>query len=341
MPTMTKTQVTSYAAMGKKELLKPYEYTLDALGPHEVEVQVTHCGICHSDLHLLDNDWGISRYPLVPGHEIIGRVSALGDEVKNGLKIGQRVGIGWQCNSCGCCSMCEGGDAELCPTQQATCVGHFGGFASTVHADARFVFPIPDAIPSEVAGPLLCGGATVFSPFCDFHVNATSSVAVVGIGGLGHIALQFARAFGCQVTACSSSSAKEGEARRLGAHAFLPSNDVQKLKVAKNSFDLILVTVTAPLDWSLYVDLLRPKGTLCFVGAVPQPISITASALIHGRKKLAGSNIASPSVMRKMLELAARASVFPLVEQFDLKEVNTAIDKLRRNELRYRAVLTI
>ena len=214
--------IHAHAAMAPRQTLNPFQYEPAGLGPWDVEVAITHCGICHSDIHLIDNDWGISSYPLVPGHEIIGTVEDAGAEVKH-LKKGQRVGVGWQRGSCLVCEQCLKGNENLCPENRATCVGNHGGFAERIRVDSRFAFPIPDALASENAAPLLCGGATVYSPLKNYGVVPSMRIGVIGIGGLGHLALQFANAFGCEVTAFSSTPDKEKEAGLFGAHRFIAS----------------------------------------------------------------------------------------------------------------------
>ena len=195
--------------------LLPYHYDPGKLGSQEVEIAITHCGICHSDLHLISNDWGISQYPFIPGHEVIGTVAALGGEVRS-LQLGQRVGLGWQSNSCGQCEWCLRGMENLCADAEGTCVHRNGGYAERVRANARFVIPIPDCLVSEQAAPLLCGGITVYNPLRTHGVNPSSRVGIVGIGGLGHLAIQFARVFGAEVTAFSTTLDKEAEARAAG-----------------------------------------------------------------------------------------------------------------------------
>ena len=212
---------------------------------------ITHCGICHSDLHLISNDWGISQYPFIPGHEIVGTVAAVGAEVRS-LEVGQRVGLGWQSNSCGACEWCITGHGEPLPRAEATCVHRNGGYADRVRANARFVIPIPDALESEHAAPLLCGGITVYNPLRTHGVNPSSRVGVVGIGGLGHMAIQFARVFGAEVTAFSTSAAKEEEARALGAHHFVNSRESKALKEVAGTLDFILSTVNADQDGTVF-----------------------------------------------------------------------------------------
>lgn len=330
--------IPCFAAKAKKERLVPYEYDPNKLGPWDIEVTITHCGICYSDIHLIDNDWGISAYPLVPGHEIIGKITAAGENVRQ-LRVGQRVGIGWQRSSCLTCEWCNLGKENLCFRQEATCVGHQGGFAKSIITDSRFAFPIPDSLESQNAAPLLCGGATVFSPFIQHGISPIHRVGVIGIGGLGHLALQFARAFGCEVTAFSHTPSKEEEAKHFGAHNFISSTDSKAMQQARNTLDFIICTVNTSLDWQGYLDILRPNGKLCFVGAVEKNISVPFTSLLSGRKSICASNIASRPEIKDMLRFAAHHNIKAQTESFPMQDVNQALDKLRANKIRYRAVL--
>lgn len=318
--------------------LLPYHYEPGTLGAHEVEIAITHCGICYSDLHLIANDWGISQYPFIPGHEVVGSVAAVGSEVRQ-LKIGQRVGLGWQANSCGVCEWCVRGMENLCPASEATCVHRNGGYADRVRANARFVMPIPDALESEHTAPLLCGGITVYNPLRTNGVNPTSRVGVVGIGGLGHLAIQFARVFGAEVTAFSSSAGKEEEVRALGAHHFVNTRETKSLKEAASTQDFILTTINADQDCGTYIQALRPTGTLCFVGVPPSPVTTQAFPLIAGQRSITGSPIGSPHQLREMLDVAARHGVKATTELFPMAKANEAIEKVKKNKVRYRAVL--
>jgi alcohol/geraniol dehydrogenase (NADP+) len=330
--------IHAQAAMASKQSLKPFQYEPTALGPHDIEVAITHCGICHSDIHLIDNDWGVSSYPLVPGHEIIGTIVNAGGDVKH-LKQGQRVGVGWQRGSCLVCEQCVKGDENLCPENRATCVGNHGGFAECIRTDGRFAFAIPDSLSSENAAPLLCGGATVYSPLKHYGVVPSMRVGVVGIGGLGHLALQFANAFGCEVTAFSSTPEKEKEARDFGAHRFVASASASDLKKATGSLDFILSTAFANLDWGAYLQLLRPNGKLCFVGVPSAPIHFHIGALLGGQKSVCASVIGSRNTIREMLDFAARHDIEAMTEVMPLADVNKAIEKVRANKARYRMVL--
>jgi uncharacterized zinc-type alcohol dehydrogenase-like protein len=331
-------QIQGLAAHAAGAELLPFRYDPGELGIHEAEIGITHCGICHSDLHLISNDWGMSQYPFIPGHEIIGSVTAVGTQVRS-LKTGQRVGLGWQSNSCGVCEWCTRGLENLCASSEATCVHRHGGYASRVRANARFVVPIPDALPSEQAAPLLCGGITVYNPMRDNGINPTSRVGVVGIGGLGHLAIQFARVFGAEVTAFSTSAAKEEEARALGAHHFVNTRESKAMKEVAGTHDFILTTANADQDWGVYIQSLRPTGTLCFVGVPPSPVSVQAFPLIAGIRSITGSPIGSPHRIREMLDVAARHNVKASTESFPMAKANEAIEKVKKNKVRYRAVL--
>jgi uncharacterized zinc-type alcohol dehydrogenase-like protein len=318
--------------------LLPFRYDPGELGLQEVEIGISHCGICHSDIHLISNDWGMSQYPFIPGHEIIGTVKAVGSSVRS-LEVGQRVGLGWQSNSCGECEWCTQGMENLCPLLEATCVHRHGGYADRVRANARFVIPIPEALPSEQAAPLLCGGITVYNPLRIHGVNPSSRVGVAGIGGLGHLAIQFARVFGAEVTAFSSSAAKEEEARELGAHNFVNTRESKAMKEVAGSLDFILSTVSADQDWGVYLQALRPTGTLCFVGVPPSPVTVHAFPLISGIRSITGSPIGSPHRLREMIDVAARHGVKAQTERFPMAKANEAIEKVKKNKVRYRAVL--
>ncbi|HEY1649760.1 MAG TPA: NAD(P)-dependent alcohol dehydrogenase [Terracidiphilus sp.] len=331
-------QIQGLAAHAAGAELLSYHYDPGKLGAQEVEIDITHCGICHSDLHLIANDWGISQYPFIPGHEIIGTVAAVGSEVRQ-LVTGQRVGLGWQSNSCGVCEWCMRGMENLCPASEATCVHRNGGYADRVRANARFVIPIPEALKSEHAAPLLCGGVTVYSPLRTYGVNPSSRVGVVGIGGLGHIAVQFARVFGAEVTAFSSSAGKEEEVRALGAHNFVNTRESKAMKEVAGTQDLILTTINADQDWGTYIQALRPTGTLCFVGVPPSPVTVQAFPLIAGLRCISGSPIGSPHRLREMLDVAARHDVKATTEVFPMSKANEAIEKVKKNKVRYRAVL--
>lgn len=330
--------IAAWAAPKAKRALEPFRYAAAALGPSDVHIQITHCGICHSDLHLINDDWGNTPYPLVPGHEIIGQVIQVGSAVSH-LRPGMRVGVGWQRSACGECEDCRRGDDNLCPRSQATCRGHHGGFADAIVADSRFAFSIPEPLSSAQAAPLLCAGVTVFSPLRRHQVGPGARVGILGIGGLGHLALQFAKALGAEVTALSSTRGKEADARRFGAHAFLGTTEKGALQGARRSLDFILCTVNVDLAWSDYMALLRPYGKLCFVGVPPAPLGLNAGAFISGQKSVTGSAIGGRAMMADMLAFAADHGIAAQIEAAPMDQVNAALSKVAANAARYRMVL--
>ena len=281
----------------------------------------------------------MSAYPLVAGHEIVGIVEAAGEHVK-GVKTGDRVGLGWFAGSCMSCHTCMSGNHNLCAGGEQTIVGRHGGFADRVRCHWSWAVPIPDGVDPATAGPLFCGGITVFGPIAHFGVKPTDRVGVIGIGGLGHLALQFLDKWGCHVTAFTSSDAKSEEARRLGADAVVNSRDSAAMKAIAGSLDFILVTVNVPLDWDAYLAALRPDGRLHFVGAVLEPVPVQAFSLIGGRKSVSGSPLGSPATVRDMLEFCARHHIAPQTESFAFDGINDALDHLRAGKARYRVVLS-
>jgi alcohol/geraniol dehydrogenase (NADP+) len=330
--------IRAWAAHRAGGPLEPYEYHPGPLGPDEVEIAVEHCGICHSDLSMINNEWGMTTYPFVPGHEAIGRVTALGEHAK-GLQVGQRVGLGWTASSCMHCRQCLSGDQHLCPSAQGTIIGRPGAFADRVRAHWVWVMPIPDAVQAGSAGPLLCGGITVFAPLLVFDVKPTYRVGVVGIGGLGHMGLMFANAWGCEVTAFTSSPSKHDEARALGAHHVVSSRDPEAMRAIAGTLDLVLDTVNVPLDWNAVLATLAPKGRLHVVGAVLEPIPVPAMTLIGGQRSVSGSPTGSRPAIDTMLDFAARHGVAPHVEHYPMSKVNDAMERLASGKARYRVVL--
>jgi alcohol/geraniol dehydrogenase (NADP+) len=335
-------KITAYAAKAVKAHLEPFEYEAGELGPDEVDVTVTHCGICHTDVGMVDNEWGGSSYPCVAGHEAVGTVVAVGANVDpKRLQIGQRVGVGAICGSCMNCEWCESGKQNVCLNRVDTVMrGIQGGFASHVRASNwRFAYPIPDEIASEHAGPLLCAGTTVFAPLLRYDVRPIDQVAVVGIGGLGHLALQYLAKWGCDVTAISSSRDKEEQARGFGARHFIATKDTDELKQASGSFDFIMSTVSADLPWDDYLAALKPQGTLCIVGLPENTISLGKFSLLPAEKVVAGGIPGSLVETAQMLAFTARHGIKPMVETFPMAEADRALDRVRQGKARFRAVL--
>ena len=330
--------IRAYAAHQAGATLEPYQFDAGELQDHEVEVTVEYCGICHSDLSVIDNEWGNSQYPVVAGHEIIGTISAMGKSAR-GLQIGQRVGVGWTADNCQHCNPCINGKQNLCPTSTATIVGHAGGFAEKVRASWQWAIPLPEGLDPAKAGPMLCGGITVFAPLLQHNTKPFHKVGVVGIGGLGHMAIMLFKAWGCEVTAFSSSSSKTDEIKAMGADHVVSSIDKSALKKITGTLDLIVDTVNAPLHWNSYLAALAPEGVFHVVGAVLEPIQVPAFGLIGGAKSVSGSPTGSPWALRTMLDFAARTGVEPIVEEFPMSQINAAIQHVRDNKARYRVVL--
>ncbi|RMG41271.1 MAG: NAD(P)-dependent alcohol dehydrogenase [Candidatus Dadabacteria bacterium] len=331
--------IRAYAASEAGAELKEFEYDPGELDKDDVELEVLHCGICHSDLSMLNNDWEMTEYPFVPGHEVVGRVVARGENVKH-INEGDLVGLGWYSKSCMHCEHCLAGDHNHCSEgQESTIVGRYGGFADRVRCHWSWAIKLPQGIDPASAGPLFCGGITVFNPLVQLNVRPTDRVGVIGIGGLGHLALQFCKAWGCHVTAFTSSESKAEDAVKLGAHRVVNSRDENELLKLEGSFDLILSTVNVNLNWELYINALRARGKLHTVGAVPDPIPVAAFPMIAGQKSLSGTPLGSPATILKMLEFCERHNIAPQAEHFPMSNVNEALSHLKEGKARYRIVL--
>ncbi|MEM7360914.1 MAG: NAD(P)-dependent alcohol dehydrogenase [Pseudomonadota bacterium] len=331
--------INAYATHEAGAELQPFQYDPGELQPNEVEIDVLHCGICHSDLSVMDNEWGNAQYPVVPGHEVVGTVNQVGAQVSN-LKVGQAVGLGWHAGYCDSCHLCQSGDQNLCARKQPTIIGHHGGFADKVRAKASSVVAIPDGMDLESAGPLFCGGITVFNPLVQYDIKPTARVAVIGIGGLGHIALQFLNAWGCEVTAFTSSESKKTEVLEIGAHHALNSRDPDELKAAYGRFDLIISTVNVQLEWNRYLSTLAPKGRLHFVGATTEPLGINVPLMLFNQLEVSASPVGSPAVIAQMLEFAKQHNIKPIIEKYRFDEINDAVARLRSGKARYRVVVS-
>lgn len=329
--------IDAWVAPAAKQRFVRQRIDLGPLGDEEVEVEVEHCGLCHSDLSMLNDDWGLSRFPAVLGHEVVGRVVAVGPAAK-GRQAGDRVGVGWTAGSCMHCRQCLSGDQNLCLKALPTIVGHHGGFARRVRAHWAWVIPLPERLAFAEAGPLLCGGITVFNPLA-MYARPTSRVGIVGIGGLGHMAVKFAAAFGCDVTAFTSSEAKFDEARGLGAHHAVSTRNPAALKQIAGTLDLLIVTVNVPLDWGAVLGMLAPKGRMHVVGAVKEPIPVEAIPMIFAQHSLSGSPTGSPVAIETMLEFAARHGITPQNEHLPMSRINEAFQRLEAGKARYRIVL--
>jgi uncharacterized zinc-type alcohol dehydrogenase-like protein len=332
--------VKAWAAFEPKGKLKSFTYDAPPLAPEEVDIKVEYCGICHTDLGFIDNELGFTTYPLVPGHEITGTIVALGAiAATKGLSIGQKVGMGWFKASCGHCDPCLNGDQNLCINSQATIMGNYGGWSESVRAHWVWTMPIPEELDTRDAGPLMCAGITIFAPLMELDIRPTSQIGVIGIGGLGHLAIQFSAAWGAKVTAFSNSPAKFDEIKRMGATTVVSSKDPESWKPLTGKLDLIIITVAVPLDWDKIIPLLAPNGKLHFVALLPEPIPVPVLLLLLGQRSLTTSLGGSRGVMDKMLRFAAQHKIAAITEHFPMSKVNEAIEKIASGKATYRVVL--
>ena len=331
-------KIKAYAATAPGAALAPFEFDPGPLGDEQVEIAVDYCGICHSDLSMLQNHWGMTQFPLVPGHEISGRVVAVGPDAKK-VKVGDRVGVGWFSGSCMSCHDCLSGDHNLCAGHEGVIVGRHGGFADRVRAHWAWAVPIPEGVDPAKAGPLFCGGITVFNPIVQCGVQPTDRVGVVGVGGLGHLAIQFLNKWGCEVFAFTSSEDKKAELLKMGAHHVVNSKDPEQLKPLARSLDFVMVTVNVPLDWNAYIDTLSPRGRLHFVGAVLEPLNIGVFPLLVGQRSVSASPLGSPATTAQMLDFCARHDISAVTENFPMSKVNEALARVESGKARYRVVL--
>jgi len=330
--------IRAYAAPAKGAIFEPVTYDPGALKADDIEIDVISCGLCHSDMSLLDDEWGITQYPLTPGHEVVGTIAAVGASVSH-LKVGDTVGVGWFSRSCLTCDPCMHGDHNMCATVESIAVGRPGGFGEKVRVQASWASKLPDGVNADTAGPLFCGGITVFNPIVQMGVKPTDRVGVVGIGGLGHLAVQFLNAWGCEVTAFTSTGAKADEARTLGAHRIVNSRDEDAIAAEAGRFDFILTTVAVDLNWALYLNTLGPRGRLHTVGIPPSAIPAHAFQLIGQQRSVSGSPLGSPATIRDMLDFCARHDIKPMVERFPMSQIDAAFERLRNGSPRYRIVL--
>ncbi|KAJ3370679.1 hypothetical protein GGF31_003993 [Allomyces arbusculus] len=339
-------KIKGYAALSKSAELVAWEYDAPALTGEHVEIEISHCGVCHSDVHTLDEGWGPTKFPIIVGHEIVGRITAVGHHVKH-LKVGDRVGVGAMCGACLHCKQCKTGHDNVCNSATFTYnathpEGHmaYGGYAEAVRVPAEYAFKLPEALPSDVAAPLLCAGITVFAPLKRYW-KPNARVGVVGIGGLGHLAIQFAAALGATETvALSTSDRKRKDAERLGASKFVIVKSAEDFKAHANSLDLIICTASSVLmDYDQYLSLLDVNGTFVVVGLPEDSVKINFSSLIMKQRTIAGSLIGGRADIEEMLEFAAKKKVHPWIEKVPMKDVNKAIARLRKNDVSYRFVL--
>jgi len=343
------TKIKAFAAQDAESTLGPWNLERRAPGPKDIQIEILYCGVCHSDLHQIRNEWGNSIFPMVPGHEIVGRISKIGSEVKK-FKVGELAGVGCLVDSCRKCENCKEGLEQYClngssPTynglEQDKKTPTYGGYSKMIVADQDFVLQISDKLPLQNVAPLLCAGITTYSPLRHWNVGKGHKLAVLGLGGLGHMAVKFGVSFGAEVTMLSSSPSKKEDARKLGAHKFVLTSDPEQLKAVQGSFDFIIDTVSAPHDYNEYLGLLRTNGVLICVGAPPAPAQIYAFNLIGGRKSIAGSLIGGLPETQEMLNYCADHQIVSDVEMINIQDIHRAYDRMLKGDVKYRFVIDL
>jgi len=326
-----------YAAKAVGERLEPFHYAPPQPRENEVQVAVSHCGVCHTDIQGISDYYGITEFPFQPGHEIVGRVSALGPAVTS-LAIGDRVGIGWQGRSCGTCVWCLQGEDQLCQTiQDMGSWSPYGGFGDFVTVDERFAYLLPVDLPSESAAVLMCAGITTYNALRPYAAQTSPRLGIVGVGGLGHLAIQYAHALGFEVTAISSSAEKKQQALDFGADHFIFSRSPEEVRPAYYTFDLLLCTVHGELDWEPLLDLLKKRGRLILAGF--PDVTLNSTDLVAHEISITGSFLGNHAAMREMLAFSQAHKIKPAVELMPLSQVNQALERVRQNQARYRIVL--
>lgn len=349
-PATGTTPASGYAAQDARSPLAPFQFTRRALGPHDVQIDILYCGVCHSDLHTVRGEWGGTVYPVVPGHEIVGRVRAAGSCVKR-FREGDLVGVGCMVDSCRTCANCREGLEQYCdgeviltynsPERQTGGVT-YGGYSDRIVVDEHFVLRVPESLDAAGAAPLLCAGITTYSPLRQWGVSSGQKVGIVGLGGLGHMGVKFAHAFGAHTVLFTTSPGKTADARRLGADEVVVSRNPEEMQAHANSFDFILDTVAASHNLDAYTELLRRDGTLCLVGLPEHPHPAPSVAnLISKRRRLAGSMIGGIAETQEMLDFCAAHGITSDIELIPIQQINEAYERMLRSEVKYRFVIDI
>jgi len=342
-------QIKAYSASASKARVLPTEIERRPVGTNDVQIAIEHCGVCHTDIHFVNNDWGMTHYPVVPGHEIVGRVTEVGSAVSN-FQVGDRAAIGCLVDSCGLCSNCEKGLEQYCLNgftatynSETQDPGGFtyGGYSQSIVAKESFVLKVPDNLNGPGIAPLLCAGITTYSPLKNWKIGPESKVGVIGLGGLGHMGVKFSHALGAHTTMITSSEQKGEDARLLGADEVLLSSSVDALVQEAGSFDFLLNTIPVNHDLTPYLELLKTNGTMCVVGAVEPLSQVNAAQLIFGRRSLSGSLIGGIAETQEMLNFCGEKNILSEVEVIRMDEINDAYTRMQKNQVKYRFVLDL
>jgi alcohol dehydrogenase (NADP+) len=337
----------AYAAQNATTPLAPFSFERRDPGPHDVEIDITHCGVCHTDIHFTKNDWGMSIYPMVPGHEIVGRVKSVGSHVKK-FKVGDMAGVGCLVDTCRECEYCKEGLEQYCQGGAVLTYSGLekdgktvtqGGYSNKIVVDENYVLKISDKLDPAGAAPLLCAGITTYSPLRHWKVGKGHKIAVVGLGGLGHMAIKFAVSFGAEVTVLSTSPGKKADAMKLGAHNFVVTTDPEQVKSVASSFHFILNTLSAPHDYNFYLAMLKVDGTLICVGLPVEPITVPAFNIVFTRKCIAGSLIGGIPETQEMLDYCAEHGITSDIELIPIQKINEAYQRMLKSDVKYRFVI--
>ena len=340
----------AYAAPAASVPLAPFDFERRDVGAHDVLIDIQFCGVCHSDLHQVRDEWGAGVFPMVPGHEIVGRVAQVGADVQN-FKVGDLAGVGCMVDSCRTCPSCQDGLEQYCETtgmvgtyagtEPQTGRPTYGGYSSQIVVDEKYTLKVSDKLDPARVAPLLCAGITTYSPLRQWKVGAGHRVGVMGLGGLGHMAVKLAAAMGAEVTVLSTSPNKEADAKELGAHKFVVTKDKEQLKLVSNYFDFIINTVSAPLALAAYLNLLRRDGTMILLGVPPEAPQVHAFNLIAKRRRIAGSLIGGIAETQEMLDFCAEHNIMSDIELIDIKDINEAYERMLKGDVKYRFVIDL
>jgi alcohol dehydrogenase (NADP+) len=336
----------AYAAHSKTSLLEPFNFERREVGPDDVQIEILYSGICHSDIHQVRDEWGGSIYPMVPGHEIVGKIIKTGSNVTR-FKVGDLAGIGCFVDSCRTCANCLEHEEQHCLNGLVATYNSrdkqgnptYGGYSTNIVVDEKYTLHVSEKLSLPGVAPLLCAGITTYSPLRHWKVGKGQQVAIVGLGGLGHMGVKFAAAFGAEVTVLSTSPSKKADALALGAHHFAVTKDADTKKLLRNKFDFILNTVSAPHDYNEYLGMLRMNGTMVVVGIPPAPLPVAAFSLIGGRRSLAGSMIGGIKETQEMLDYCAEHNIVSDVEIINADYINTAYERVLQSDVKYRFVI--
>lgn len=340
-------QAKGYAAQSAETKLASWNFERRELGANDVQFDVAYCGVCHSDLHQIRNDWFPGIFPMVPGHEIVGKVVKVGESVTK-FKVGDLAAVGCLVDSCRTCENCQQGLEQYClkgasPTynglEQDKKTPTYGGYSNTIVTNENFVLKVPENLNLAATAPLLCAGITTYSPLKHWKIGKGHKLAVLGLGGLGHMGVKFGVAFGAEVTVLSTSPKKEADAKKLGAHKFVVTTDPEQVKTAKNSFDFILDTVSAEHDFSLYLSMLKTSGTHILVGLPSDALKVPPFSIVGGRKSVAGSSIGGIQETQEMLDFCSENNIVSDIEMINIKDINAAYERMEKGDVRYRFVI--